>query len=446
MQINDIIKVNIEGFSNLGYGIARVGGMVIFVEGACPDDVAEVKITKVKKNFANAVVVNIITPSSHRTEPFCKMQKVCGACQMQHIEYEYQLELKRQIVQDTVKTLGGIDITVENPIPAPNTRAYRHKIQYPVSQTKVSKRLLAGYFKPSSHEIVNIKHCPIQPKICDEIIEYIREKSNLSGYDEKTHTGELRHIVIRVSAKNKTILVTLVINSDKVPENVKTFAENLYAKFDDITGVCVNLNNKKTNVILSNKTVCLAGKEYIEDEILGKTFKIGANTFFQVNPESAENIFKYVRDYIKENYNQPVVLDAYAGISAFGIVVSDVCKEVVCVEENPQSCDLAQQCVSDNCIKNLEVNCMDAAKFFEKEKRKFDVVIIDPPRKGCTQDSLNALLKLCKKTVIYVSCNPATLARDLKYLIEKGAKVKSIQPVDMFCHTYHIENIAIIDL
>ena len=446
MQVNDIIKVNIEGFSNLGYGIARVDGMVIFVENACPEDVAEVKITGIKKSFAYATVNNIIKASPHRVEPFCKMQKVCGACQLQHIDYAYQLKLKQAIVKDAIKTIGGIDIEVGFPLSSPEKKEYRHKIQYPVAQTKVSKRLLAGYYKPSSHEIVNIKHCPIQPGICDEIIEYIRENSGLSGYNEKTHAGELRHIVIRISAKNKKILVTLVINSDDISDKVKTFANYLYDKFEDIAGVCVNLNSKKSNVILSDKTICLAGDEYITDGISGKTFRIGANTFFQVNPKSAEQIFEYVKKYIKDNFDKPLVLDAYSGIAAFGIVVSDVCQKVVCVEENKQSCELAKQSLVDNKVNNVEINCMDAAKFFEKDNRKYDAVIIDPPRKGCTEESLNALLKLCKKTIIYVSCNPATLARDLKYLTQKGAKVKSIQPVDMFCHTYHIENIAIIDV
>ena len=446
MQINDIIKVNIDGFSNLGYGIARVDRMVVFVENACPEDIAEIKITKLKKTFANAIVDRIIKASPYRVEPFCKMQKVCGACQLQHIKYEYQLELKRKIVQDTLKAIGDIDIQVKKPLQSPNTKEYRHKVQYPVAQTKVSKRLLAGYYKPSSHEIVNIKHCPIQPEICDEIIEYIREKSNLSGYDEKTHTGELRHIVLRISTKSGNVLVTLVINSDRISNEVKTFAQSLYNDFKQVTGICINLNNKKTNVILSDNTVCVAGNEFIEDEVLGKTFKIGANTFFQVNPKSAEQIFKYVKNYIKDNFKNPLVLDAYAGISAFGIVVSDVCEKVVCVEENPQSCELAKQSLIDNKISNVEINCMDATQFFKNEKRKYDVIIIDPPRKGCSTESLDAIIKLCKGTVIYVSCNPATLARDLKYLTEKGAKVESIQPVDMFCHTYHIESITIINL
>ena len=207
----------------------------------------------------------------------------------------------------------------------------------------------------------------------------------------------------------------------------------------------VNFNPKKTNLILGNETQILYGENTVEEKLTNKIFKIAADTFFQVNPKSAENIFKYVKDYIQNNFEKPVVLDAYAGITAFGIVVSDCCKKVVSVEENKESCELARLTLEANEVKNVEIHNMDAAKFFAKEKRKFDVVILDPPRKGCTKESLDEAARLCKGKIIYVSCNPATLARDLKYLVtEKNAKVESVQPFDMFCHTYHIENVAVI--
>ena len=439
--------VRIEKLSNLGYGIAKHNGMVVFVEGGCPGDLAEIKITKKTKNYANAVIEKIIEPSMHRVETFCKMQKVCGACQLQFIDYDYQLELKKQITVDALKTIGGIDCKVNDTIPGPEIKNYRHKVQYPVSETKVSKRILAGYYKAKTHEIVNIKYCPIQPEICDKIIDFVRcnaLKYGVSGYDEKRHSGDLKHIVIRNSAAFDENLVVLAVNSEKVSDNLKNFCRAIFDEFDKVFGVCINLNPKRTNVILSDKTICIAGKEYIKEKLLDKTFIIGANTFFQVNPKSAENIFSYVRDYISDNFQSPAVLDAYAGITAFGICISDVCESVVSVEENEQSCKLAAECLEINKIKNVEINNMDAGEFFAKEKRKFDAVILDPPRKGCTKDSLDNAMRLCKGKIIYVSCNPATLARDLKYLVEKGGKILSVQPFDMFCHTYHIENVAIV--
>lgn len=449
MNINDELTVSIEKLSNLGTGIARVDGFVIFVENACPEDELKIKITKVTKNYANAKILDIVKPSPHRVESFCALQKVCGACQLQFIDYDYQLELKRQIVEDAMRSIGGLDIEIPKPVSSPQIKEYRHKIQYPVSQTKVSKRLLAGYYKPQTHEIVNIKHCPIQPQICDEIIEFIRVKSfdySISGYNEKKHAGDLRHVVLRVSAATSKVLVTLVVNSKKVFPRLKDFCNEIFAEFKSVSGVCVNFNTKQTNVILGTETECVCGKDFVKERLLDKTFRIGANTFFQVNPKSAENIFAYVKNYIKNNFENPTVLDAYAGVATFGILVCDVAEKVVSVEENKDSVTKAREVLELNDIHNVELHNMDTALYCKKTKRKFDVIILDPPRKGCTPQSLDEALRLSKGTIIYVSCNPATLARDLKYLREKGCRVESIQPFDMFCHTYHVENVAIISV
>ena len=448
MNINDELVVKIEKFSNLGTGIAKVDGLVIFVENGCPEDEVKVKITKLTKSFANAKVLEVINPSGHRVKPFCPMQNVCGACQLQFMDYDYQLELKREIVEDTLKNIGGFNIDVPKTIPSPDSRVYRHKIQYPVAQTKVSKRLLAGYYKPKSHELVNIKHCPIQPEICDRIVDFIRVNASrygVIGYDEKTHSGTLKHIVLRVSASSGKVLVTLVVNEQKTFKNLRSFAASIYEAFECVAGVCVNLNPKQTNVILSDKTECICGDDFVEDKILDKIFKIGANTFFQVNPKSAENIFAYVRKEV-ERFEAPAVLDAYAGIATFGIVVSDVSHEVVSVEENSASIKNAAEALKENNIKNVELHAMDTTKYLKSVKRKFDITILDPPRKGCTKESLDETLKHTKKEIIYVSCNPATLARDLKYLCEKGCKIKSIQPFDMFCHTYHVETVVFLEV
>ena len=450
MKINDEYTVKIEKITNLGFGLAKIDGFVVFVKDACPEDVAKIKITKVNKNFANGEIIELIEPSKHRVNPFCPMQKVCGACQLQFIDYDYQLELKQQIVQDAMKTIGNLDIEIPRPIPSPEIKNYRHKIQYPVTETKNSKRILAGYYKPGTHEIVNIKYCPIQPEICDRIIEFIREKAfdyGISGFNEKKHSGDLRHIVIRSSLATGKNLVILVVNATKTFDRLNDFAKCIFEEFYEVAGVCVNFNSKKTNVILGNKTECLAGKDFVKERILDKTFRIGPNTFFQVNPKSAENIFRYVKEYIQANFENPIVLDAYAGITSFGICISDICKKVVSVEENKGATELARETAKVNNIENVEIHNQDAAKFFEKEKRKFDAIILDPPRKGCTKESLDEACRLSKGKILYVSCNPATLARDLKYLKEeKGATIESIQPFDMFCHTYHIENVAIINV
>lgn len=448
MLINDEYVVNIEKISNLGTGIAKLDGFVIFVENACPGDEVKVKITKVTKNYANAKVLEVVNPSEYRVEPFCPMQKVCGSCQLQFIDYDYQLELKRNIVQDAMTSIGGLDIAVPLPVRSPDSRVYRHKIQYPVSQTKVSRRILAGYYKSQTHEIVNIKYCPIQPPVCDEIVEYIRVKSfdfGITGYNEKKHSGDLKHIVLRVSADSGKVLVTLVVNAKKIFPRLKDFAKDIFDEFKDVVGFCVNLNPKQTNVILSPDTECVCGQDFVEEKVLDKVFQIGANTFFQVNPKSAENIFSYVRDEISR-FEAPVVLDAYAGIATFGILVSNAAKSVVSVEANEESIKKAADVLRLNNIYNVELHAEDTTKYLKSVKRKFDITILDPPRKGCTKESLDETLSHTKKEIIYVSCNPATLARDLNYLTKKGCKVKSVQPFDMFCHTYHVETVAIIEI
>jgi len=447
MNKGEVYEVEIEKLTSYGKGLARIDGMATFVDNTCVQDKLKIRITGVNKKFANATIEEIIKPSQYRVTPFCPLQKVCGACQLQFIDYNYQLEIKRQIVQDAMHSIGGFNINIPKTIQSPQIRNYRHKIQYPISQTKNSKRILAGYYKPQSHEIVNIKYCPIQPEICDKIIEFIRDnalKFNISGYDEKKHAGDLKHVVIRHSDKNGNCLVTLVINGDKTFDGLNKFAKELFSAFVEITGVSVNFNPKRTNVILGNSTQCLCGKDFIEEEICSKTFHIGADTFFQINPKSAQNIFYYIKEFIKSECKTPDILDAYAGISAIGICLSDVAKNVVTIEENEKSVELARKTAKLNGIKNIEINGGDAGEFLSNEKRKFDIIILDPPRKGCSVQSLDYARKLCKGHIIYVSCNPATLARDLKYLKEKGCKIKSIQPFDMFCHTYHIENVTII--
>ena len=446
------LTVRIEKLSNLGLGIAKFNGFVIFVTNTCPGDVVKIRIIKKNKNYANAEPVELVEPSSDRVEPFCKMQKICGACQLQYIDYDAQLKYKKEIVRDTMKSIYGSEVDVRDVIPSPEIKEYRHKIQYPVGQTKKSKKILAGYYKTGTHELLNIKHCPIQPGYCDDIIEFIRENAQdigVSAYDEQTGKGELRHVVIRTSSMNNKSLVILAVNSTKVSKSIKALSERIYKNINNIKGVGVNYNTKRTNIILGERTEVLFGDKYIEETLCDKIFKVAAKTFFQVNPKSADNIFRYVKNYISNNYVNPSVLDAYAGITAFGICMSDISKKVVSIEEEIESVELARQIITENEIHNVELHQGDAGQFLSKETllgRQFQITILDPPRKGCTVNSLDYALKLTESKIIYVSCNPATLARDLKYLNEHGAVVEFIQPFDMFPHTYHIENVAIIDL
>lgn len=444
----DIIEITPEKLVYEGSALAKVNGYPIFIEGACPQDKLKVKITKANKNFATAVIEEIIEPSPHRVKPFCPMHNVCGGCGWQHIDYEFQLEQKRNIVAETVKKFTGEDIEVKPVIASPETRSFRSKVQYPVSQTKVSKRLLAGYYKKGSHELVNIKFCPIQPKIIDKITEFIRQNAQelgISGYNEKLHKGELKHLVYRYSNSENELIVIFVVNDTQLKDKFKKLSKKLMDEFAHIKGYLINYNPNKTNLIMSNDTRKILGENFITEKIDDKIFRISANSFFQVNIGSARNIFNIVKDIIKNNYKNPRILDAYSGVSSFGIWLSDVAKEVVSVEEALSATKDASENVKLNNVTNLTALNGDAKKIFEeliKNNDKFDVTVLDPPRKGCEKESLDFAIKLSEKSIIYVSCNPSTLARDLKYLGENGFKTKYIQPVDMFCHSYHIESVA----
>lgn len=431
-----------------GAALAKPDGYPVFIDGACPGDKLKIKITKANKNFANAVIEEIIEPSPHRVKPFCPMHNVCGGCGWQHIDYDFQLEQKRNIVEETVKKITGEDIEVKPVVASPQTKAFRSKVQYPVSQTKVSKRLLVGYYKKGSHELVNIKFCPIQPKIIDKITDFIRQNAQelgISGYSEKLHKGNLKHIVYRYSRSENNLIVIFVVNDTQLRDKFKKLSKKLTDEFAHIKGCLINYNPEKTNLIMSNDTRKITGENFITEKIGDKIFKISANSFFQVNIGSAENIFNIVKDIIKNNYKDCRILDAYSGVSSFGIWLSDAAKEVVSVEEAPSATKDAAENVKLNNVTNLTALNGDAKKIFEEliaQGQKFDVTVLDPPRKGCEKESLDYAVKLTEKAIIYVSCNPSTLARDLKYLHENGFQTQYIQPVDMFCHSYHIESVA----
>lgn len=444
----DVLEVTPEKLVYEGDSLVKIDGFPIFVEGGCPGDKLKIKITKSNKNFANAVIEEIIEPSKNRVKPFCPLHNVCGGCGWQYIDYDFQLEQKRNIVFETVKKIMGEEIEVKSVLKSPQIREYRLKVQYPVTQTKVSKRILAGYYKKGSHELVNIKYCPIQPKIIDKITEFIRDKAQeleISGYSEKLNKGKLRHIVYRLSKSENECIVIFVVNDTKLNIQFKTLAKKVMNEFAHVKGCLINYNTSKSNLIMTDDTRKIQGENHILEKIGEKTFKVSANSFFQVNVGSAENIFNTVKDIVSDNYPDARILDAYSGVSSFGIWLSDIAKEVVSVEESPSATKDAAENIELNGVTNLTALNGDAKKIFEEliEKgEKFDVTVLDPPRKGCEKESLDYAVKLSEKAIIYVSCNPSTLARDLKYLKENGFKTKYIQPVDMFCHSYHVESVA----
>ncbi|MBO5948584.1 23S rRNA (uracil(1939)-C(5))-methyltransferase RlmD [bacterium] len=449
MKIGDIKEVKIEKLLYEGVGLAHVENLAVFVEHACDEDLLKIEITSINKNFARAKIIEILEPSQYRNKTsFCAMANVCGGCQWSYIDYEHQLDVKQQIIQEALNRVLPDGVKVLPTIRNDEIKNFRHKIQLPVSQTKNSKRFLIGYFKPQSHEIVNIKHCEIQPVILDEIIEFIRinaKEIGINAYNEKTHKGLLRHVILKVSKNDNQILLIFVLNSEKIDKKITELSQKIKEKYKNIVGVCANFNTQKTNVILGKITQTITGQSFYSEKLGNKTYQISAQSFFQTNPSMAEKILDVIKNDINKNFDKPTILDAYSGVSTFGIYLSDIASKIICCESEKSSCEDAKNSLKINNIKNIEIINADATKTFAqfiKDKKQFDIAIIDPPRKGSTEAGLNDLIKMTKKTIYYVSCNPQTLARDAKILKSLGFEIEFAQGADMFPHSYHIETIA----
>lgn len=450
MEIGEEIELRIEKLVAGGEGLGRHDDCVVFVKGACPNELVKVKVTQLTKSYARADIVDIIEPSIHRVAPFCALHNACGGCGWQFLDYEQQLVQKRNIVKENLKSIAAEDFEVNEVIKSPLQKNFRHKIQYPVAQTKNSKRLLVGYYKQNSHEIVNIKHCPIQPEIIDIITASIREmaqKHNITVYNERKHKGELRHIVFRHSSSKNHVLIGFVINAKMPSEPLTKLANELYAKYPDIIGICYNSNTDKTNRIIGDTTKLIIGQDFTEERLDEMTYRISFSSFFQVNPLSAVGILDTVKNLIAENAPNAKVIETHSGVSAIGIWLRDICKEVYCVESSDSAVEDAKKNVVINGANNVKIFHGDVEqilKEFIEQNEIFDVAIVDPPRKGMDEKSLETLSQLTNNYIIYVSCNPTTLARDIKYLRQKGFEPLSFQPVDMFCHTHHIETVALL--
>ena len=444
-------NIIVEKMVNTGLGLAKDGGIPVFIEDVVTGDVVDAKIIYRHKSYEKGIAEKIKLPSKYRVKPFCALANVCGGCQWQHISYDYQLESKREIVKDCLQKIAGIDIKVLPVMPAFSTKGYRCKVQYPLGQTKVSKRILAGYYKKGTHEIVNIKHCPIQPAIIDDVVQFFRDKAQELGlivYDEACHKGDLRHFVIRYSKAENNLIATIVVNDKKIRKNTKELAEALYNNFSEVVGVIVNFNTEKSNKIVGEKSELALGKDFIVEKIKNIKYKISSGSFFQVNIDSAQNLLNTVEEIITKHHKNPKILDAYSGVGTFGIYLSKIAQKIIAVEEYPQAVADYRENIDMNVIENIDILEGNATNIFHKLKtlnQKFDVVIVDPPRKGCDKKALESLVELADKHIIYVSCNPATLARDAKELIATGFELKSVQPVDMFCHSYHVEIVALFE-
>ena len=442
--------VNIIDNGYEGEGIAKIDNFTIFVPGAIKGEKVKILIVKVTTSYAFGKILEIIESSKDRVENLdCGTYKRCGGCNLRHMNYPKTLELKRDIVQNLVNKNLKIDLQVKNTIGMENPFNYRNKAQYPVGLNKEGKAII-GVFANRTHEVIETNGCMIQNKDSEKIAKYICEfadKNNMHVYDEHTGKGLLRHIVIKVGIKTKEIMCILVLNGKEINNEEKLIKE-LISNFPNIKTIVKNINTKNTNVILGKENITIYGNGYIYDKLGDYTFKISPLSFYQINPIQTEKLYKLALDKAALT-GEEILLDLYCGIGTIGIFMANKAKKVYGIEIVEDAIKDAKENCKINNILNAKYYAGDTEKLLsnliEKENIIPDVVVVDPPRKGLDKTTIENIKNIKPKKVIYISCNPSTLVRDLSYLIEEY-NVQEIQPVDMFPYTSHVECVSVLHL
>lgn len=442
-----IVEIIDNGYE--GEGIAKIEGFTIFVPNAIKGEKVEILIVKVLVSHAFGKILDIIKPSPERVESDCSTYKRCGGCSLRHIKYEETLNMKRNAVQSLVNKTLNTNIIVEETLGMEYPYHYRNKAQYPIGLDKSGKATI-GVFANRTHEIITIEKCLIQDEQTEEIAKYILNyiiNNNIAVYNENTGKGLIRHIVTKIGKKTNEIMCIIVINGDKIP-NESNLVENLIKKYPNIKTIVKNINKKNTNVILGEKNITLYGDGYITDKLGDLTFKISPLSFYQVNPIQAEKLYKIAIEAANIGEND-VVFDLYCGIGTISLFMAKYAKKVYGIEIVEQAIADAVENAKINNIENTEFIAGDVEKILDElinyKKIIPDIVMVDPPRKGLDKTSIKNILKIKPKKLVYISCNPATLVRDLKEL-EQVYEVNSIKPVDMFPFTSHVEVCALLEL
>lgn len=434
--------VTIEGYGEGGMGVARIDGRVVFVHGALRGEKCRVLILKTLKSVAFAKVLEVIEPSSERITPDCPYFPRCGGCTYRHIRYEEELRLKKQRVQDNLSRIGGSDVTVEEILGARDTLRYRNKAQYPVSKDGA-----VGFYRARTHEVIECEHCLLVKPEADAAAEALREymqSCRVAGFDEKTGRGLVRHLYIRSNAAGES-LVCVLVNGDKLPkeDRLVTLLRDACPK---CTGIVLGTNTKKGNVILGDRYRTLWGSDRLEDTLCGKTFRLSVPSFYQVNRVQAERLYAKAIEFAGLT-GQETVLDLYCGAGTITLALSDHAKKVLGAEIVPEAIDDARENAARNGVKNAEFFCGDAsdvAKKLARENLRPDVITVDPPRKGLAADVVESIAEMQPGRVVYVSCDSATMARDVKRLADLGYTAQRACAVDMFPRADHVETVVLL--
>ena len=449
---NEVYTVQITDMLSSGEGVAKIDGFAVFVPDTLVAETVKIKIVKVKKSYAYAKAVEILQTAENRIEPVCPVSEKCGGCSLLHMDYQSQLCLKRNIVVNALKRIGGLDNVCVEPVIGMKTDdgvpcRYRNKMVFPVGKDK-SGNTVMGFYRPRSHDIVETDDCYLGNKtdieLSKTVVEYMKIK-NIKPYSEQTHSGIVRRVFIRHSKKTKEIMVVVSCNARKLPD-ADLLVDMLKKTSDNVSCVILNVNTDKNNLVLGDKNIVLWGDSVLHDSLCGVDFKISANSFYQVNPVQTEILYQTAVNYAGLDKNKTVV-DLYCGIGTISLCMADKCKKVFGIE-------IVEDAVI-NAKSNAELNGIENAEFYAGAVEKVlpellkgidcvDVVVLDPPRKGSDETTLTAIVNVNPERIVYVSCDPSTLARDVKFLTERGYDVDKVQPVDMFPNTPHVETVVLL--
>lgn len=444
---NDEIEINIDTVSLTGSGVGRYDGMAVFVPASAVGDRLKVHIIKAKKTYAVGRIVQILSPSEDRKTDSCRAFPSCGGCAFRHMSYSSELKLKHDAVRDAFKRIGGIDIEPRDIIGAQSCERYRNKAQYPVRRE--NGELKIGFYAQRSHRVIDCRDCRLAPAEFECILEVFAgwiEEHCISVYDETSGRGLVRHIYIRKAFGTGEIMVCPVVSSDALPYTDELVGA-LTAAVPEIKSVVLNINSEDTNVILGDRCEVIYGKDHITDVLCGVRVRISPQSFYQVNRAQAHRLYEKAAEYAKPQ-KDTLLLDLYCGAGTIGLSMADRTGEVIGVETVPQAVEDAKLNARENGITNARFICADAEQAAQKlleEGRRPDVIILDPPRKGCSDGTLTAAAGMKPDRIVYVSCDPATLARDCERLAQLGYKVKEVTPVDMFPRTAHVECVACLE-
>ncbi len=448
LKKNDQVEIEIEDIGSEGEGIGKYEGYTLFVKDTVMGDKALVQVMKTGKTYGYARLVKLLTPSKYRVEPRCSIASRCGGCQLQHVDYQRELQYKDEKVRNCLTRIGGFtDVVTEPIIGMEDPWYYRNKSQFPVGRNKDGS-VAIGFYAGRTHSIIDCENCYIGATQNDEVLTFMREfirEYHIEPYSEETHRGLLRHILTRVGYRTGEIMVCLIINGTEFPHKDK-LVEGL-TKIEGMKSICLNVNKERTNVILGSRIIPLWGEPYITDKIGEISYNISPLSFYQVNPVQTKKLYEVALEYA-DLHGDEVVWDLYCGIGTISLFLAQRAKQVYGVEIIPQAIEDAKRNAQLNNIDNVQFYVGAAEdvlpKAYKEENIYADVIVVDPPRKGCDKSLLDTIVTMAPKRVVYVSCDPATLARDLKYLCESGFKLEKVRAVDQFSHSVHVETVALL--